>query len=180
MLCRKDVRSAARREDGKGDDMATAPKYEAGMVIDIRFTRNSMPDRIFIDMVYQKAKSTEWMYNVYSEKSDKYIFMSESQIEKSASHKTAKCYEHEVVQQMYESGFRFAGNNKAETAMNRAYSMVNAKYIKHIILAEAIGEDGSKMDGYLGLWVQYNNVIEADGSFTKKNLKDVQLPMVIK
>ena len=180
MLCRNGVRSAARREDGKGDIMATAPKYDAGMVIDIRFSSNSMPDRIFIDTVYHKASGKEWMYSVYSEKSDKYIFMSESQIENRESKKTAKCYEHEVVQQMYENGFRFAGNNKAETALNRAYGMVNAKYIKHIILSEAIGEDGNKINGYLGLWVQYNNIIEADGSFTKKNMSDMQFPIVVK
>lgn len=160
--------------------MATAPKYDAGMVIDIRFTRNSMPDRIYIDTVYMKPASKEWMYSVYSEKSDKYIFMSESQIEKSASKKTAKCYDNEIVIQMYKSGFRFAGNSKSDTALNRAYSMVNAKYIKHIILAEAVGEDGDMLDGQYGLWVQYNNIIDEDGSFTKKNLKDISMPLVIK
>ena len=42
-------------------------KYEAGQVVDIRFSNDSMPDRIFIDMVYKKPNSTEWMYNVLSE-----------------------------------------------------------------------------------------------------------------
>lgn len=180
MPFRKDARNAARREDGKCDNMATAPKYDVGMVVDIRFTRNSMPDRIYIDTVYMKPMSKEWMYSVYSEKSDKYIFMSESQIERSASKKTAKCYENEVVIQMYKSGFRFAGNSKSNTALNRAYGMVNAKYIKHIILAEAVDENGDMLEDQLGLWVQYNNVIGEDGSFTKKNLIGISMPMVIK
>ena len=33
-------------------------KYEAGQVVDIRFSNDSMPDRIFIDMVYKKPNST--------------------------------------------------------------------------------------------------------------------------
>ena len=55
-------------------------KYEAGQVVDIRFSNDSMPDRIFIDMVYKKPNSTEWMYNVLSEKKNGYTYMSESQI----------------------------------------------------------------------------------------------------
>jgi hypothetical protein len=67
---------------------------------------------------------------------------------------------------MYNDGFRFCGNNKTDTAYNRARSMADAKYIKHIILCDAIGTDGNPIDGYLGLWVQYNTVINNTNEIT--------------
>lgn len=137
----------------------STPKYNPGDIIDLRFTNNSMPDRIYISMVYKKNGSTEWMYEVLSEKNDRTVYMAESQIDKIKSKKESKCYEHELIQKMYNSGFRFCGNNKAETAHNRANKMTSAKYIKHIILCDAIDENGDVIDGYLGLWVQYNTVI---------------------
>lgn len=135
------------------------PKYSTRDVIDLRFTHDSMPDRIYINAVYQKDTSTEWMYQVFSEKRNDYIYMAESQIDKVISKKDSKCYENPIIKELYENGFRFCGNNKRDTAFSRANSMVNAKYIKHIILAEAFDKDGSPMPGYLGLWVQYNATI---------------------
>ena len=135
------------------------PKYDVGSIIDLRFTHESMPDRIYINMVYMKDKSTQWMYSAFSERKNDIIYVGESQIDALISKKNAKCYENPMIQELYDNGFRFCGNNKEETAFNRANSMVNAKYIKHIILAEAIDTNGEKMPGYLGLWVQYNATI---------------------
>ena len=139
-----------------------APKYKAGSVIDIRFSHNTMPDRIYIIMVYQKENSTEWMYQVVSEKSNGITYYTESQIDKYISKKSGKCYETDLVKEMYNNGFRFCGNSKKDTAFNRANSMVNANYIKHIILADALDTDGNPIEGQLGLWVQYNKVIDTD------------------
>lgn len=137
------------------------PKYEAGEIIDLRFTRDSMPDRIYVEMVYRKPKSTEWMYRIVSEKSGGiFSYVSESEIDKRVSHKDKKCYEHEIVKQLYSNGFRFCGNSKFETAFNRANNMKCARYIRHIILAEAIDPDGNPIDGELGMWVQYNIVFD--------------------
>lgn len=147
-----------------------APKYDAGNIIDLRFTRSSMPDRIYVKMVYKKAGSTEWMYEVLSEKNNNTIYLSESQIDSIRSKRESKCYEHELVKRMYSDGFRFCGNNKADTAYSRARKMVDAKYIKHIILCDAIGEDGNPIDGYLGLWVQYNMVITDDNIVPNGNI----------
>ena len=138
------------------------PKYNIRDVIDLRFNHNSMPDRIYIRMVYMKDKSTEWMYEVFSEKSDCIIYMSESQINMRISKKDGKCYENDMIKGLYRDGFRFCGNNKRDTAISRANNMVNANYIKHIILADALDKDGNEIDGYLGLWVQYNTVIDED------------------
>ena len=90
-------------------------KYEAGQVVDIRFSNDSMPDRIFIDMVYKKPNSTEWMYNVLSEKKNGYTYMSESQISRLESKKTSKAYDNDIVKEMYEKGYRFCGNSNTET-----------------------------------------------------------------
>lgn len=137
-----------------------APKYKAKDVIDIRFSHDRMPDRIYIKMVYMKDMSTEWMYQVFSEKKNDIIYMPESQIDANISNKSCKCYENEVIKELYNNGFRFCGNDKRDTAFNRANNMINANYIKHIILAEAIDRDGNPIPDYLGLWVQYNTTID--------------------
>lgn len=139
-----------------------APKYNISDVIDLRFSNITMPDRIYIQMVYMKDASTEWMYQVFSEKKNGIIFMSESQISKLESKKNSECYNNQLIMEMYKNGFRFCGNNKRNTAFNRARGMVDAKYIKHIILAEALDKDGNVIPDYLGLWVQYNATIDGD------------------
>lgn len=146
----------------------TKPKYEAGKIIDLRFTRESMPDRIYIHMVYRKPRSTEWMYQVFSEKNNGIIYLGESQIAKLESKRTAKCYEHDIVKSMYESGFRFCGNSNENKAYERANGMKYAGYIKHIVLRDAVDENGEYVDGQLGLWVMYNSVIDninSDGGY---------------
>ena len=144
-----------------------APKYKVGDVVDLRFSNGTMPDRIYIHMVYMKVGSSEWMYHVLSEKSSRDIYMSESDITKFISKKDSECYKNPIIRDMYKNGFRFCGNNKKDTAFNRANSMVNAKYIRHIILADAIDKDNKPIPGYLGLWVQYNTVIDESGDYSK-------------
>lgn len=134
-------------------------KYEAGQVVDIRFSNDSMPDRIFIDMVYKKPNSTEWMYNVLSEKKNGYTYMSESQISRLESKKTSKAYDNDIVKEMYEKGYRFCGNSNTGTCEKRARKLVDANYIKHIVLRSAVGSDGNIIPNQMGLWVQYNTVI---------------------
>lgn len=137
-----------------------APKYDAGSVIDLRFSKDTMPDRLYVEMVYRKPKSTEWMYQVRSEMNNGGMkYMSESQIIKHASHKNSKCYKHEKVKKMYDSGFRFCGNSKSDVAYSRANKYKSANYINHIILTEAIDSDGNIIEDQLGLWVQYRSII---------------------
>ena len=141
-----------------------APRYSVKEVIDLRFSNTTMPDRIYVQMVYMKDNSTEWMYQVFSEKSNGIVYMSESQIGKLESKRDSGCYNNAVVSELYKNGFRFCGNNKRDTAFNRANGMVSAKYIKHIILADAVNKDGQPMPDHLGLWVQYNATIERDSA----------------
>lgn len=136
------------------------PKYNAGDIIDIRFSHNTMPDRIYIQMVYRKENSVEWMYQVISEKSNGVAYYTESHIDKYISKRDGKCYETDLVKEMYKNGFRFCGNSNRDTAFNRANSMINANYIRHIMLADALDKDGNPIAGQLGLWVQYNKVID--------------------
>ena len=105
-----------------------APKYNVGDVIDLRFSNATMPDRIRIHMVYMKVGSTEWMYQILSERASNEIYMAESEITKFISKKDSECYNNPMVQDMYKNGFRFCGNSKKDTAFSRANSMVNAKY----------------------------------------------------
>lgn len=133
-----------------------APKYELKTIIDLRFSNTEMPDRIFIRMAYIKDTSKGWWYEVFSEKKDGIIYISESDINRLISKKDDACYDNPIIKELYENGFRFCGNYKRDTAINRANSMKDARYIKHIILAEAINKDGMTLPDYLGLWVQYN------------------------
>lgn len=152
------------------------PLYEPGNVIDFRFTRENMPDRVYISLVYRGVTSDEWMYQCWSEKSGMKIYLSESDISKRKSKKTSKCYTHPLVLEMMSAGFRFCGNSKADTAINRAKKLLDADYIKHIVLRNAVDQDGNFLKGNLGLWVQYQHTIadepvlipREDGGYTVK------------
>ena len=76
------------------------PLYEPGNVIDFRFTREHMPDRVYVSMVYQMVMSDEWMYQCWSEKSGIKVYLSETEISRRKSKKSAKCYEHPIVKDM--------------------------------------------------------------------------------
>jgi hypothetical protein len=143
------------------------PKFNIKDVIDLRFSKDNMPDRIYIHAIFIKESDTEWMYKVLSEKSNGYITLPESYINKFFSKKERPCYDNEVVKELYDNGFRFCGNYKKDTAINKANSIKSANYIKHIILAEAIDKNGNPMVGYLGLWVQYNTIISNEYASNK-------------
>ena len=119
------------------------PLYEPGNVIDFRFTREHMPDRVYVSMVYRMVMSDEWMYQCWSEKSGIKVYLSETEISRRKSKKSAKCYEHPIVKDMISKGFRFCGNSKSDIAINRAKKLHDAEYIKHIVLKDAVDEDGN-------------------------------------
>lgn len=168
--CRKSKRSSRKKQT------MNKPLYEPGNVIDFRFTREHMPDRVYVSMVYRMVMSDEWMYQCWSEKSGIKVYLSETEISKRKSKKSAKCYEHPIVKDMMSKGFRFCGNSKSGTAINRAKKLHDAGYIKHIVLKDAVDEDGNMIDGSLGLWVQYQHTIDdepvliprEDGGYTVK------------
>ena len=144
-----------------------APKYELGKIYDLRFSHEHMPDRIYIKGVSANTDKPYWIYQVYSEVHPwKSIYMTEEDIDKRVSRRSADCYQHPIVQKMYQRGFRFCGNSKEEVAINRANNLKTANYIKHIILCDAVGADGNMLDGELGLWVQYNR------SFDQPDVRD--------
>lgn len=140
-----------------------APKYSAGQVIDLRFTRNSMPDRIYITMVYMKPSSICWMYRVESEMRSGIIYMRETDIDRRASKKQANCYSNDTIISMYQYGFRWCGNYTEKICINRAKILSSANYIKNIIICDAIDKDGNIIDGYKALWVRYNIAIDSIG-----------------
>lgn len=144
-----------------------APKYELGHVYDLRFSKEHMPDRIYIKGISTETGKPYWIYQVYSEVHPwKSIYMTEQDIDARVSYKSRNCYQHPIVQQMYQRGFRFCGNSAEQTAVNRANNLKEAKYIAHIILCDAVDADGNMLEGQLGLWVQYNRV------FDMPNVKD--------
>lgn len=143
-----------------------APKYELGQIYDLRFSKDYMPDRIYIKGISADTSRPEWTYQVYSEvRPWKSIYMTEDEIDKRISKKSRNCYNHPIVKNLYGRGFRFCGNSKEDTAINRANNLKDANYIKHIILCDAVDQDGNILEGQLGLWVQYNrtfDIVEKD------------------
>lgn len=152
------------------------PLYEPGNVIDFRYTRKHMPDRVYVSMVYRSVVSDEWMYQCWSEKSGIKIYLNETEISKRKSKKSSKCYQHPVVIDMMSNGFRFCGNAKSDTAISRAKKLHDADYIKHIVLKPAVDADGTIVADHLGLWVKYRHTIDdepvliprEDGGYTVK------------
>ena len=133
-----------------------APIYHAGDIIDIAIAKTGMPDRLYVNMVYMKDKSTEWMYAVESERTANTLFCSESQLVECASKKDDYCYETDAVKEMYEAGYRFCGNASKEKAYARAKNLAKSHNIKHVVLRNAIDKDGTELLTEYGIWVQYN------------------------
>lgn len=146
-----------------------APKYEPRSVIDIRFSHDTMPDRIYVETVYRQDKSNCWMYRVISEKFNKSVYMREDEITKYISRKTAKVYDNPTIQDLYRKGFRFCGNGRKDAVIARALKLKPADYISEIILVDAFDANGNNIIGEYGLWVKYNLQINDNPDGYQKN-----------
>lgn len=141
------------------------PIYECKEIVDIRYGKigeYKMPERIYIDSVYRKSGSMEWMYYVNSEQKDGFTYMSESLIFKNQSSKTAKCYDHPIVKGLYNNGFRFVANGGISTLKPLIDTLVGIYEIEKVISIPSIFPDGqqAKHKKQRGVWIKYNNTIQ--------------------
>lgn len=150
-----------------GEEMGivTIPLYNPGSVIDLghKFGER-MPNRIKINMVYQKDGSPCWMYEVLSEMHNGATYLKEDDITEKLSRQTSACYKLDIIKNRYKRGYRFCGNYGDFIARDKAEKMKDMKEILSIILYPAIDKSGKKMkkDMY-GLWVKYNTSISDTG-----------------
>jgi hypothetical protein len=150
-----------------GEEMGivTTPLYNPGSVIDLghKFGEH-MPNRIKINMVYQKENSPCWMYEVFSEMHNGATYLKEDDIAYRISQQTSSCYDLDIIKKRYKRGYRFCGNYGDFIAKSKAEKMKDMKEISSIVLYPAIDKNGKKMkkDMY-GLWVKYNTSISNTG-----------------
>lgn len=137
------------------------PKFNVGQVIHLG-CKNGLPANIYIEMVYKKVGSTEWMYAVRSEAVTdiSVVYISESILLKRLSHRSLPVYNKPFFQNMDKSGFRFNGNwDNIDDVINAGKELAKNPNIKNVVIHNARDYNGNKTDGY-GLWIKWVNTID--------------------
>lgn len=139
------------------------PKFHAGEAYYLSH-KTGAPARIYIDMVYMRPRSTEWMYAIYSEANPdgNITFASESILTQRISKHDNPIYKNDVVIQRYDDGYRFAGNYSMEEAIARGETFARNGHIKSVMLHPALDYKGDTIDGQYGIWIKWDCII-ADG-----------------
>lgn len=147
----------------------SAPKYCAGDVIDYRYNRSTLPNRILINMVYRKSMSNDWMYEVFDERSNSIIYYPESLI--LASDHSSGAYDVEFVKKMYEDGFRFYRNCKKNSATSDAKNVADKTNVAEVrVYPESYDRNGKIIDGYNSIWIRYSTYITNNGEMITSNV----------
>ena len=95
------------------------PLYRAGETHFLSH-RTGMPARIYVEAVYMKANSKEWMYSIYSEANNcKQTYLPESILAQRVSKHNSPVYKKQEIIDRCREGYRFCGNFDADTAISR-------------------------------------------------------------
>lgn len=137
-----------------------APKFEAGKVYHLSHS-SGMPADIYIEMVYMKPKSTEWMYIIRSEATNCDIaYVPESSLLSRITLRTSKVYKANKVISLINEGFRFAGNvEDLDSARIRGKEFAKNCNIHDVMIYNALDQNGDETGGY-GIWIRWNVVID--------------------
>ena len=140
------------------------PKYNAGSTYFLSSV-TGLPARVFIDIVYKKARSTEWMYGIYSEANPKrdLVFVSESMLSERVSKHSSKVYKLPEIIDRIDNGYRFCGNYELDMATQRGKEYAKNSNIASVMLYKAINSNGDPIDNCYGLWIKWNDPINEDG-----------------
>lgn len=165
-LSRRDAISAESQEERRKRIMVVetnkCPLYEAGNTYFLSH-RSGMPAKIYIEAVYKKAGSKEWMYSIISEANGgKSVYVSESVLKSRIAKHTSKVYSMPEVAKRIEEGYRFCGNYPIEDAFARGKELADVhKSLESVMLYSAYDSAGNSLadkDMY-GIWVKWNYVI---------------------
>ena len=141
------------------NDRHSAPKYRAGEAYYLSH-KTGAPARIFIDAVYMKALSKEWMYCIRSEANRNAVtYVSESVLSHRISKHDASIYKNDIVSKRYDDGYRFAGNFKMDDAINRGKEFAKNENIVSVLLHPALDYNGKIIDDEYGIWIKWSYTI---------------------
>ena len=137
-----------------------APKFEAGKIYHLSH-KGGAPADIYIEMVYMRSRSTEWMYRIISEANNgEMAFVSESALAERISKRTSKVYNKDSVIELLDNGYRFAGNAVGiDSARQLGEEFAKNPNIHDVMLYNALDSNGEETDGY-GIWIRWNMVID--------------------
>lgn len=142
---------------------SSAPLFNAGETYYLSH-RSGAPARIFIEAVYKKATSKEWMYCIYSEANEcKPTYVPESALSKRVSKHSTPVYKNPDVVNRLDDGYRFAGNYDKETAINRGKAFAGDSNIVSVLLHPALDGSGNPIENQYGIWIKWSCVITGNG-----------------
>lgn len=136
-----------------------APLYNAGEVYYLSHKTGS-PAKIYIEAVYRKAQSKEWMYSVFSEANDcKQTYLPESVLKERISRHKTPVYNEPEIAKRWEDGYRFCGNYPTEEAINVGKKFACNASIASVVLHPAVDAMGKPVDAEHGVWIKWRATI---------------------
>ena len=145
------------------------PLYTTG--IHFLSHESGMPAKIFIEAVYRKHNSKEWMYSIFSEANMcKQQYVDEPSLRNRMSMRSSKVYSTPKVMELESKGYRFCGNYTREEAMRVGKEFAKNDKIKSVMLHKAINVYGNYTDdGKYGVWIMWSVVINDNGDSSDMN-----------
>lgn len=140
------------------------PKFMPGQVIDLSYKSKGLPNRILIQSVFVREHDDQWMYNCILESTGESTTLCQSVISDNMANKNMPVYQCAEIIRLYNDGWRFCGNHKRSHAHSIAGKNATNGYIRNIILRPALDSKGCLQNDYYGMWIRYNNTINADGT----------------
>lgn len=142
-------------------DMAD-PLYNRGQIIDIRPSKNGLPDRIKILSVVLLARGvdTEWQYNCqFESNNDEHKLLPQTFITGKELKMKTPVYEIPVIKERYDKGWRFVGNFDFHIAKDRSNRLKINDTLKHVRICEAHDTNGRIIEDKVSIWIMYNHPI---------------------
>lgn len=138
-----------------------APLYDPGEAYYLSH-KNGIPAKIYVEAVYKKAHSKEWMYSIFSEANNcKQAYLSESALkERIAKPHNAPVYKIPEIAKRWEDGYRFCGNYPTEDAIKAGHGFAKNGDIESVVLYPAMDADGNLINNQHGVWIRWKHVIE--------------------
>lgn len=143
--------------------ITSLPMFGIGEVIDLSYKNGGMPNRIYINGVYWREQDTKWMYQVTMENTGDKSSMDEEFIKERRSRHTQPVYKNPDVIKRMSDGWRFCGNYDKETAIANAKLISQNDNVKAVRLYPAINYYNKFVNGQMGIWIMYKNMIYDNG-----------------
>jgi hypothetical protein len=139
--------------------MNKTPLYCAGETYFLSH-KHGMPARIFVEAVYKKYNSKEWMYCIRSEANNGVAtYVSEPLLNSRISKHRSRVYQIPDIAERVDNGYRFCGNFDIDNATKRGEAFARNGSIKSVMLYPALNTEGEEISGMYGVWIKWDTVI---------------------